>query len=229
SNQLDAATWRVATNLNGGYAALASNVVAGIGLTNSYITNAFITNSIFSGNGAGLTSLNAGQLVGTISTNNIAPGTIILGMFAGGSIGSNQLASGSVTSDTLADGAVTLAKLQSQGTFLASTIYTEPVPGSGYNFASSLAAVGSDRVVIGAPFDDRQIDNGGAAFLFNVNGTYLATCTNPVPSNDERLGSAAAAVGTDRILLAAYTRTVGGNAFVGAAYLFNTNGTLLTT
>jgi hypothetical protein len=54
SNQLDAATWQLATNLNGGNAALASNVVSGIA-----ITNAFITNSVFAGNGGGLTNLNA--------------------------------------------------------------------------------------------------------------------------------------------------------------------------
>ena len=51
SNQLEAATWQQATNLNGGNAALASNVVSGIA-----ITNAFITNSVFAGNGAGLTT-----------------------------------------------------------------------------------------------------------------------------------------------------------------------------
>jgi len=51
-NQLDAATWQLATNLNGGIAALASNVVSGIA-----ITNAFITNSVVAGNGAGLTNV----------------------------------------------------------------------------------------------------------------------------------------------------------------------------
>ncbi len=62
SNQLDAATWQLATNLNGGNAALASNVVSGIA-----ITNAFITNSVFAGNGGGLTNLNASQLTtGTV-------------------------------------------------------------------------------------------------------------------------------------------------------------------
>jgi hypothetical protein len=61
-SQLAAATWQQATNLNGGNAALATNVVAGIA-----ITNAFITNSVFAGNGAGLTNLNASQLSGTIT------------------------------------------------------------------------------------------------------------------------------------------------------------------
>src|ERR1019366_6512019 len=35
SNQLDATTWQQATNLNGGNAALASNVVSGIAITNA--------------------------------------------------------------------------------------------------------------------------------------------------------------------------------------------------
>ena len=52
SNQLDAATWQLATNLNGGNAALASNVVSGISITNATI----------SGNGGGLTNVTATAL-----------------------------------------------------------------------------------------------------------------------------------------------------------------------
>jgi hypothetical protein len=75
SNQLAAATWQLATNLNGGRAALATNVVSGIA-----ITNAFITNSVFAGNGGDLTNLNAAQLAG---------GTVPLAQLSG--ITSNQL------------------------------------------------------------------------------------------------------------------------------------------
>ena len=67
--QLAAATWQLATNLNGGNAALASNVVSGIS-----ITNAFITNSVFAGNGASVTNLNA---------NNLTSGTVPLGQLSG--------------------------------------------------------------------------------------------------------------------------------------------------
>ena len=74
SSQLDAATWQLATNLNGGSAALASNVVSGISLT-----NAFITGSIFAGNGGGLTSLNAAQLVSIGNTNTGAGGNFFVG------------------------------------------------------------------------------------------------------------------------------------------------------
>jgi hypothetical protein len=74
SNQLDAATWQLATNLNGGDAALASNVVSGIA-----ITNAFITSSVFSGNGNGLTNLNAAQLASIGNTNPGPEGNFFVG------------------------------------------------------------------------------------------------------------------------------------------------------
>jgi hypothetical protein len=63
SNQLDTATWQLATNLNGGNAALASNVVSGIA-----ITDANITNSVFAGNGSGLTNIS-----GTLLAVNTLP------------------------------------------------------------------------------------------------------------------------------------------------------------
>ncbi|HTR43420.1 MAG TPA: tail fiber domain-containing protein, partial [Pseudomonadales bacterium] len=81
SNQLDATTWQIATNLNGGRAALASNVVSGIA-----ITNAFITNSAFAGNGGGLTNLSASQLV---SIGNTAVGAA--GNFFAGAAGNSTM------------------------------------------------------------------------------------------------------------------------------------------
>lgn len=80
SNQLDAATWQLATNLNGGNAALASNVVFGIA-----ITNAIITNSVFAGNAVGLTNLNASQLISVGNTNPGPLGNYFVGPTAGNS------------------------------------------------------------------------------------------------------------------------------------------------
>jgi hypothetical protein len=74
SNQLDAATWALATNLNGGNAALASNLVSGV-----IITNAVVTNSIFAGNGGGLTNLNAAQLTSIGNTNIDVAGNFFIG------------------------------------------------------------------------------------------------------------------------------------------------------
>jgi len=53
AQQIDSATWQLATNLNGGNAALASNVVSGIR----------ITNAIISGDGSGLTNVVAAAVV----------------------------------------------------------------------------------------------------------------------------------------------------------------------
>jgi hypothetical protein len=75
SNQLDAVTWQLATNLNGGNAALASNLVSGI-----VITGAFITNSVLGGNGGGLTGLNASQLISIGNTNPGPSGNFFVGL-----------------------------------------------------------------------------------------------------------------------------------------------------
>jgi hypothetical protein len=93
SNQLDPATWQLATNLNGGNAALASNVVSGITVTNPFITNAVITNSVYGGDGGGLTNLNASQLAsgviplaqlpGAVVTNNNSTSVLLAGNFSG--------------------------------------------------------------------------------------------------------------------------------------------------
>ena len=66
--------FRSATNLNGGNAALASNVVSGIS-----ITNVTLTNSSFAGTGAWLTSLPAAQLVSIGNTNGSAAGNFFAG------------------------------------------------------------------------------------------------------------------------------------------------------
>src|SRR5437667_4991776 len=55
------------------------------------------------------------------------------------------------------------------------TAFTNPVPTSFANFGSSLAAVGSDWVVIGAPGDDTGAENAGAAYLFATNASAPVT------------------------------------------------------
>jgi len=58
---------------------------------------------IFSGSGAGLTSLSASQLIGVISTSNVGAGAITAVQLADGAVGTDQLAEGSVTSADIAD------------------------------------------------------------------------------------------------------------------------------
>jgi hypothetical protein len=174
---------------------------------------------VFTGaNGASLTNLNAANLTGTISSNNIAVGSIT----------STMLANGAVTTDALADGAVTALKVAMATNWPLSTTFTNPTPASGENFGFAVAAMGSDRVLIGAYLDDTGAADAGAAYLFSTTGTLLTTFTNPTPAAFDNFGYAVAAVGTDRVLIGAYQDSTGA-AGAGAAYLFSTTGTLLTT
>ncbi len=185
----------------------------------------------FTGNGGGLTNLNSANLTGTISSNNIAAGSITTVMLATGAVRSNQLAAGAVTTGALADGAVTAAKVAMVSNWFALTI-TNPTPAYDDRFGISLAAVGTDRVLVGASGDDTSASNAGAAYLYRTDGTLLTIFTNPAPAAGGGFGYAVAAVGTDRVLIGApdgapYNDT--GASGVGAAYLFSANGALLTT
>jgi hypothetical protein len=104
--------------------------------------------------------------------------------------------------------------------------FNNPTPAIDDNFGSSMAALGNDRVLIGARYDDTTATNAGAVYLFHTNGTLLKTITNPIPTvtlpyADEQFGSAIATLGSDRVVV--------GSPLVGKVYLFTTNGALVTT
>ena len=114
------------------------------------------------------------------------------------------------------------------------TTFPNPAPGAGDHFSWAVAAMGNDRVLVGAPYDGTT--NAGAAYLFRTNGTLLTTFTNPSPAftiwfgnpelDGDLFGIAVAGVGHDRVLIGA---PYDGSFWPGRAYLFRTNGTLLTT
>ncbi|NOS70599.1 MAG: hypothetical protein HOP33_11795 [Verrucomicrobia bacterium] len=109
------------------------------------------------------------------------------------------------------------------------TTFTNPAPAAFVNFGYSVAAMGSDRVLIGAWGDNTGGTAAGLAYLFSINGTLLTTFTNPSPADFELFGFQVAAVGSDRVLISANGDNSGATLDVGAAYLFTTNGTLVTT
>jgi hypothetical protein len=172
-------------------------------------------------------TLAASQLSGTISPANIANGTISGAMLVSGAVGSNQLAVGAVTTSALADGAVTSSKMITASNWVLALTLTNPSPALWAAFGESLAAVGSGRVLIGAPGNGNGIASiAGAAYLFSTNGILLNTFTSPTPSAIDGFGGSVAAVGSDRLLIGASGDSTGATA-AGAAYLFSTNGTLL--
>src|SRR6185436_429513 len=91
-----------------------------------------------------------------------------------------------------------------------------------------VAALGNDRVLIGAPGDDVGANSAGVAYLFAIDGRLLTTFTNPAPAANDQFGFAVAAAGTDRVVIGANSDDAGATD-AGAAYLFSTDGTLLMT
>ena len=109
------------------------------------------------------------------------------------------------------------------------TAFTNPIGNSaGDSFGHSVATLGNDRVLIGAPYGGRAGSDAARAFLFRTNGALLATFTHPVSKIDSGFGSVVAALGSEGVLIGApFDDTAGRQA--GVAHLFSTNGTLLTT
>lgn len=92
------------------------------------------------------------------------------------------------------------------------------------NFGSYVA-VGSGRIVIGAPGDDDNGSGSGAAYIFNLSGTQLAKIKAPDGIASDEFGSSVA-IGCGRIVVGAIS--VDSTEFSsGAAYIFDLNGTFL--
>lgn len=141
-------------------------------------------------------------------------------------LGTNRLLVGAQAYDWGALDSGIAYLFSTDGTLL--TTFTNPTPATSDYFGFSLAAVGEDRVLIGAYSDNTGANDAGAAYLFDTNGALLLTLTNPTPAATDNFGYSVAAAGPDRVLIGAPQDDTGAlNA--GAAYLFSTDGTLLTT
>lgn len=112
---------------------------------------------------------------------------------------------------------------------LLMTTFTNPTPLADENFGRPVAFLGRDRVLIGAAGESSAVNGAGAVYLFHTNGNLLTSLTNPSPSS-ESLGVALTVIDADKLLIGApgYDFSVPAPNS-GAAYLFSTNGTLLTT
>jgi len=112
-------------------------------------------------------------------------------------------------------------------------MFTSPEPDPDDEFGAAVAAVGTDRVAIGATGDSTAAPDAGAVYLFRDDGTLLHKLYSPDPVEREDFGSGLAAIpdGTgDWDLLIA--DRLGSSDFhhSGAAYLFDgATGALLAT
>ena len=132
-------------------------------------------------------------------------------------MGNDRVLIGAISDSTGATNAGAVYLFTTNGTLL--TTFTSPNPGAGDFFGYSVAAMGNDRVLIGALSDDRSATDAGAAYLFTTNGTWLMTFINPTPDAMDAFGYSVAAVGNDRVLIGAISDNTGATN-AGAAYLF---------
>jgi len=136
-------------------------------------------------------------------------------------VGNNQVLVGAIDFGVTLSGTAFL--FSANGTLL--TTFPDPAPAGADQFASTVAAFGNNRVLIGELADN---GNSGKAYLFSTNGALLKTFSNPAPAATDRFGSALAMAGNDQVLISAWGQNAGATQ-VGVAYLFSTNGTLLKT
>ena len=108
-------------------------------------------------------------------------------------------------------------------------VFQEPAPAAGDGFGSSVATVGINTVVIGAPRNggDGAAVGAGTAYLFaGDTGTLLLTIQNPSPAIGDLFGWSVAGVGDNALVGSPHAGT--NNA--GRSYLFNgTSGSLIET
>ena len=96
-----------------------------------------------------------------------------------------------------------------------------PAPASGDQFGFAVAAVGQDKVLIGAPRDDTQRVDGGAAYLFDLlTDEVVHSFFSPDPQPRASFGSAVAGAGDGKLLIGAYNHDLA-IPDVGAAFLFD--------
>jgi len=95
--------------------------------------------------------------------------------------------------------------------------------GFGNDFFGTSVAVGSGRIVVGAPDDDDNGASSGSAYIFDLDGNQLAKITASDGSANDFFGESVA-VGCGRIVVGAY----GDAGSAGSTYIFDLDGNQLT-
>ena len=98
--------------------------------------------------------------------------------------------------------------------------FFDPAPGVVDRFGYTVAGVGTNGVLVGAPYDDANGFDSGAAHLFDATtGALLHTFVNPSPAPQDYFGYAMAALGNDILVSAPGDGTAA--AYGGAVYRYD--------
>lgn len=132
-------------------------------------------------------------------------------------VGSNRLVVGAYADDTGASNGGTAYIFDDAGLLLVTL--TNPAPGAEDRFGYSVAAFGTNAVIVGAPQDSNGGVGPGAAYVYALDGALLAAFTNPAPEGS--FGTGVAALGDDRVMVASPAAV--------KLFIFSTNGVLQQT
>ncbi|MBI3737237.1 hypothetical protein HY256_12095, partial [Candidatus Sumerlaeota bacterium] len=103
-----------------------------------------------------------------------------------------------------------------------------PTPANFDWFGFSVAAVGGNKILVGAIYDDTGATDAGSAYLFDgTTGALLLTINNPSPTLDGRFGWAVADVGGN--LAVSATHNGSGKVYIFDGSLTGTTNTPLVT
>lgn len=121
------------------------------------------------------------------------------------------------------------AYLYSTNGNLLATI-TNPTPTSGDSFGHPVWAVGDSMFGVGAyGVTVDGFSQAGSAYLYSTNGTLLATMPNPDPATYDYFPFSGSAVGETMFVVGSGYHDADGVDRAGIAYLYSTNGDLLST
>jgi len=138
------------------------------------------------------------------------------------SVGSGHIVVGASGDDDNGSGSGSAYIFNLSGTQLAKIKASDAAAGDDFG---NRVAVGSGRIVVGAPGDDAPGSDSGSAYIFNLSGTQLAK----IKASDAAAGDLfglPVAVGSGRIVVGSYSDDDNGSAS-GSAYIFDLNGNQL--
>ena len=112
---------------------------------------------------------------------------------------------------------------QTDGTFIRKIVASNA--GSNDNFGLSVA-IGNDRIVVGAPYEDDRAGNAGAAYIYNLDGTNEVKIMPEAGINSSAYFGWDVAVGANKVVVGMWRSPSSGNApYSGAAYIHDLDGT----
>jgi len=134
-------------------------------------------------------------------------------------IGNNRIVVGAYGDDDNGEASGSAYIFDLDGNQLAKITASDAALGDNFG---TYVAIGSGRIVVGAPNDDDNDFSSGSAYIFDLDGNQLAKITASDGTFDDYFGNSVA-VGNGRMVVGAY----GVDSYIGAAYIFDLDGNQL--